>query len=522
MTASALKMRSILLPDLATAAICAVVMFIFLAVAAPAQAVTGKNVAVSDVGSTDAILVVKADVTSDVTVEFGQSPGVYTGTATSNGAVRHELTLAGLDPSARVYYRVTIYDSSNHSFVVIIPEKSFHTSRAAGEPFSFGAAGDNRPATDTVVQPSMWSTILSQMTGESLDLSLNVGDIIYGTSSDSLAQNVAKYDGLFAATTQLTYSTPLYVAAGNHERLYAANSRAGFEQEFTMPVNNGADSATDGEHYFSLDNGDTHFIALSTELPGQEGMIIGDQKAWLEADLAANDKPWIVAFMHRPLFSGAHGGDPWVNTGNVAGQQNKADIHALFVENGVDLVLEGHDHYYLRHVEDGIQYVITGGGGAPVSGTPALGPGDVFAAGSYEHVRVDETATSLGLRVINSSGATLESFSIGIPDLSLSLDGTYWASYADYLARSLSVDYSLSNTGAGGAFALQVQSLTASQGVVPLTPTPFSVADLAAGDSGTMTVEYQVPPGVASFFASATATCTDDRGFTYQYPASNL
>jgi hypothetical protein len=63
---------------------------------------------------------------------------------------------------------------------------------------------------------------------------------------------VAKYDGLyddlFVVTSQLTKSVPLYVAPGNHERLSYANSRAGFEQEFTMPVNNGADAATFGEH----------------------------------------------------------------------------------------------------------------------------------------------------------------------------------------------------------------------------------------------------------------------------------
>lgn len=516
MIASSSKIGSILLTILVLSAL------FLIAAAGPASAVTAKNVAISDMGSTDAVLVVKADITSDVTVEYGQSSGLYTSTVTSNGVVRHELTLAGLDVSSRVYYRVTIYDSSDHGISTVIPEKSFHTSRLPGEPFSFSVVGDNRPATDTVVQPAMWSTILAQMTGESLDLTLHVGDIIYGTSSDTLDQNVAKYDGLFATTTPLTYSTPMYVAAGNHERLYAANSRAGYEQEFTFPVNNGADAATYGEHYFSVDNGDTHFIALSTELPGQEGLITGNQKTWLEQDLAANSKPWIVVYMHRPLFSGRHSGDPWVNTGNVTGQQNKIDIHALFLENGVDVVFEGHDHYYLRHVEDGIQYIITGGGGASISGVPPLGAGDVFASSSYEHVKIDETETSLEIEVINYAGATLESFSVDIPDLSLSLGGNYWASYTDYLDRRLSVNYTLANNGAGDASSLQVLTLSASQGVVPLTATPFALPDVAAGASTSMTVSYDLPPGVVAFHASATASCTDDRGFSYQYPDSDL
>src|SRR5659263_669053 len=233
---------------------------LMLAVAGPALGVTTRNVAVSKVTGTSAVLVVKSDVTSNVTVEYGQVPGINTAMAAGYGAARHELSLVGLSASSTVYYRVTITDAAAPSTSVTLPEKSFHTARAPGESFSFAVAGDNRPASDTVVQ----------MAAENVDLALDVGDIIYRTGSDTLAQNVAKYEGLFALTKQLTYSTPYYVAAGNHERLNYANSKAGYDQEFTFPVNNGADAATYGEHYYSFNNGDTHFIALSTEIPGQE------------------------------------------------------------------------------------------------------------------------------------------------------------------------------------------------------------------------------------------------------------
>jgi len=493
---------------------------LMLAVAGPALGVTTRNVAVSKVTGTSAVLVVKSDVTSNVTVEYGQVPGINTAMAAGYGAARHELSLVGLSASSTVYYRVTITDAAAPSTSVTLPEKSFHTARAPGESFSFAVAGDNRPASDTVVQPAIWGTIVGQMAAENVDLALDVGDIIYGTGSDTLAQNVAKYEGLFAVTKQLTYSTPYYVAAGNHERLNYANSKAGYDQEFTFPVNNGADAATYGEHYYSFNNGDTHFIALSTEIPGQEGMITGNQKAWLEADLAAMDKSWIIVFMHRPLFSGAHTGDPWVNTGNLTGQQNKADIHALFLQYGVDIVFEGHDHYYLRHEEDGIQYLITGGGGAPISGTPALGPGDVFSAGSYEHVKVDETASSLAVSVIDSTGATLEGFSMAVPDLwmSLSPGNPYWASYADYQARELSVKYTIANSGSGDAIDFQLLSFGATNLVEPLTATPISLGTLTAGSATSLKVAYRIPLGVLSFMATARATCTGDCGYVHEYP----
>ena len=39
----------------------------------------------------------------------------------------------------------------------------------------------------------------------------------------------------------------------------------------------------------------------------------------------------------------------------------------LFVENGVSLVVSGHDHLYNRSTKQGITYVIAGGGGGQLS-----------------------------------------------------------------------------------------------------------------------------------------------------------
>jgi len=495
----------------------AMISAVLMVVPASASAVTVKNVAVSKVTSTTAVLAVKADVTSNVTIDFGVAPGVYTRTQTSNSLLRHEVALASLTPSSTVYYRVTITESGNPANTVTLSEKSFHTTRPSGEAFTFGVAGDNRPASNTTVQPAGWNTIVGQMAVENLDLALNVGDIIYGMSTDTLAQNVARWEGFTSATMPLTYSTPLYTVIGNHEYVSYANGKAGYDQELTLPVNNGADAATYGEHYYSLTNGDTHFIALSTEIPGQQGMITGNQRAWLEADLAANTSKWTIVFMHRPLFSGAHAGDPWVNLANAAGQLNKTEIHNLFVASGVDIVFEGHDHYYLRHVQDGIQYIITGGGGAPLS-TPTLGAGDVFGASAYEHVKVEETANALRVSAINTAGTTLESFILGVPTLSLAHVRTYWASYALYQTGVLSVDYTMSNIGPGDATDVQLVYLTTSNGVTPQTVTPVIVGNLAYSANASITIDYLVPPGVSYFRASTYAICNGLDGVTYAFP----
>lgn len=485
---------------------------------APAYGVQIKNVAVSKVTPGSAVLVLKSDVTADVRVDYGISPGIYTLTKTSGAQVRHEVVLDGMTPGSTVYYRVTLTDSTNPASSISLPEKSFHLTRAVGEPFSYAVGGDNRPWTDITVQPAVWTTIVQQMAAENLDLSLSVGDIIYGAFYDALARNIAKYDGFFAVTSPLTSSVPLYPAVGNHESIATASNRVGYEQEFTLPVNNGADAVTYGEEYYSFVNGDTRFISLCTELPGQEGLITGNQLAWVQQELAANTSKWTIVFMHRPLFAGVHLTDPWMNTGNTAGQLNRWNLHNLFRQYGVDVVFEGHEHFYHHHVEDGIQYIITGGGGAPLMTTPSPLAGDVFSWSGYEHVKVDETASSLKVNAIDSTGVTRESFTLGTPALGLSQTRIYWATYADYLARDLSVDYKISNAGSGDATNLKAVYLTATNGVMPLSATPVSLGSLGAGSNKSATYHYSVPPGVLFFRAVTYVTCSDLAGGSYAYP----
>jgi len=174
-----------------------------LAGVTPAFGVQPKNIAVSKVTPSSAVLVVKADVSADVRVDYGSSSGVYTVSKNSLGLTRHEVLLDVPVPSSTIYYSVTITDSATPAVSVTVPEKSCHTARFAGQPFSFGAAGDNRPWSNTTVQPAVWGTIVGQMAAENPDLALNVGDIIYGTPTDTSTQNIAKYDGYFSITSTL-------------------------------------------------------------------------------------------------------------------------------------------------------------------------------------------------------------------------------------------------------------------------------------------------------------------------------
>ena len=103
------------------------------------------------------------------------------------------------------------------------------------------------------------------------------------------------------------------------------------------------------------------------------------------------------------------------------------------------------------------------------------------------------------------------------PGLSLSKTGAFWASYADYTARKLSVNYSIGNTGAAGAANVSIVGSTSTTGVTSASALPMSAGNIAAGGSAAVTLQYNVPPAAATF--KTTTYATAQNGATiYSYP----
>jgi uncharacterized protein (TIGR03382 family) len=152
-----------------------------------------------------------------------------------------------------------------------------------------------------------------------------------------------------------------------------------------------------------------HFVAIDTNCRGRASpeCTFDIEKKWLEADLAANRLPWVVAYHHHPPYStGEHG--------------SSLDVRAAFVpiyeKYGVDLVLAGHDHEYERMkpikegqavapgTEGAVQYVVVGSGGARIKGFPtSFQPWDAY--------RNDQDHGFIDVRV---EGGTLTAEFVGI------------------------------------------------------------------------------------------------------------
>jgi len=139
---------------------------------------------------------------------------------------------------------------------------------------------------------------------------------------------------------------------GNHE--YETAGAAGYFSYF------GSNAGPSGQGYYSYDVAGWHVVALNSNISAREGSA---QYEWLRADLASNQTACAAAYWHHPLFS----------SGDHGNYSVMRSMWRLLQENGVDVVISGHDHDYERFgpqtadgqpdAERGIRQFVVGTGG---------------------------------------------------------------------------------------------------------------------------------------------------------------
>ena len=123
-------------------------------------------------------------------------------------------------------------------------------------------------------------------------------------------------------------------------------------------------------------------------------------------------------------------------------------------------------------------------------------------------------------RALLSSGlSNVASTTTTIPNLTWSVQRIYWANWADYTNRQLSIDYKMGSSGTGTALASTVQaSYCNPTSVYAVTVLPLLVGDLNPNAASTVTLKYYVPATVGSFTTKTYANCKDDAGRIYWFP----
>ena len=163
----------------------------------------------------------------------------------------------------------------------------------------------------------------------------------------------------------------IYEAIGNHDIGFFNTGQKLFKEKYD-------------ETYYSFDSGGARFIILDNARSGGMGR---KQFSWLKD--ALDTKKLKFVFMHKPLF------DPTGTYPNyiMTPRDENESLNKLLIRAGVNYVFAGHIHGYGREEKDGIVYIVTAGGGAPLY-LPA------FGGGFYHYVKVTVDGSKIYDKVI--------------------------------------------------------------------------------------------------------------------------
>lgn len=186
---------------------------------------------------------------------------------------------------------------------------------------------------------SVYPAFIHLMEGKGINVIFHAGDAIHNPGNEKQ----------WVKFFEITGQAKTHLAPGNHD-IHGKESLEVYLNYFPKP-------------YYSFTDGDTLFILLNTELPGETGRIAGKQFEWLKGEL---DRPlkYKFVFLHEPPFSLLFG------HGLDRHKMERDQLHQLFVQKGVALVVSGHDHLYLRREKGGIIYVIAAAAGGNLDHFP--------------------------------------------------------------------------------------------------------------------------------------------------------
>ena len=206
-------------------------------------------------------------------------------------------------------------------------------------PFQFAVLGDNRDG------EKVYTQLIKDIVERKPNFLIHLGDMIPNPHE-------REWQAFFEISKQM--NLPFFPVAGNHDVGTTKRGAEIYRKQFSLP---------EGKTYYAFRAGKILFVILDSE--EWNARIIKDQRSWLEDTLSSSQETFKFVFLHRPLFPPKNS----LKTGRALDKYpiERDDLHRLFVKTGVKAVFTGDDHRYNRTVKDGILYLISGGGGAPLT-----------------------------------------------------------------------------------------------------------------------------------------------------------
>jgi len=361
--------------------------------------------------------------TAGDTVEYGTTAGSYTSNATGKvtaiagyGSVS-EVTLVGLAAGTRYYYRVGSAAAGWSAAQAFSTGPAEHPE--CGD-VRFVAIGDSRAESwegDKGVSIT-WGQLLLLAMQKQPALVLHTGDIVYDGT------NLKQWSNHLAATAPFSSQIPVLYALGNHDDGPGEGETANFNRLLHQPRSVAALGGSGTEDYYFFTYANAIFIALSTT--SFKGSNFAEQAAWLDKVLTQNPGRWRFVYLHHPIYTEYL----FINHPPDEVGQNAALV-PVFNKHHVDLVFQGHNHFYERWVpsncssggskspcpvasyDQGTTCITTGGGGA----FPIFIPGGVnkvrlAASGAHHYMMLEVKNHVLTLETVDGTGKSIDTLTI--------------------------------------------------------------------------------------------------------------
>ncbi|MDI7260684.1 MAG: metallophosphoesterase [Thermodesulfobacteriota bacterium] len=204
--------------------------------------------------------------------------------------------------------------------------------------FQFAVIGDSRDG------EKVYTQLIQAILERKPDFIIHLGDMIAKPDEKEWRQ-------FFEISKSI--SLPFFPVAGNHDVGTTLLGEEMYRKQFLLP---------EKRTYYAFRAGGSLFIILDSEKG--KGKISDEQRQWLREILGSSSHAFKLVFLHRPLFLPADSFKK--GRGMDKFPFDRDQLHQLFVEAKVNAVFAGDDHRYDRREKDGILYIISGGGGAPL------------------------------------------------------------------------------------------------------------------------------------------------------------
>jgi hypothetical protein len=261
----------------------------------------------------------------------------------------HNVKVKGVKPGEAYFFQVvTISEAGDTIFGLTTPLTIPDYTKM---PVSFAVIGDTQFEHDQEI----WGPLSKLIFQERPSFVIHVGDLVgYGPKKSDWV------DEFFTPAKKLLRFYPLYPTLGNHEQ-----NCDWYYRYFDLPA---------PEWFYTVKKGNVLFVFADTHreiMPGSE------QYDMLEKVLASAQEDWKIVVHHHPVYLSEEGyyGNTWVQKA-VHGNPNEMHLKKLYEMYGVDMVLNGHAHFYERtwpiandriDTQNGVTYITTGGGNSRFS-----------------------------------------------------------------------------------------------------------------------------------------------------------